>query len=110
MLGPIEVLFLLAVALIFWGLAIVALIVIAENKGRSRHFAWWAVGLGWIGFIIAAVIMLTGPAQTRPGDGGVAAVNPWSACRVALLHHPLRSSTAYAWPVFPGAVRSEAET
>ncbi len=65
MLGPIEVLFILAVALIFWGAAIVGLILIADNKGRSRHFAWWAVGLGWLGFIIAAVLILTGPDQRR---------------------------------------------
>ena len=68
-LGPIEVAFLLFMIGAILGIAIpvVILMAIADNKGRSRHFAWWAVGLGWIGFIIAAVIMLVGSTREQSG-------------------------------------------
>jgi hypothetical protein len=58
--GVAEVLFI-------WGLLIflapaLILLAIANNKGRSKHFVWWAI-LGWLGLLIGAVILLTGPSQ-----------------------------------------------
>ena len=57
--GIVEVLFLLV--LFVWLVPVLVLIAMANNKGRSKHFAWWGVGLGWLGLIIGAVILLTGP-------------------------------------------------
>ena len=42
-LGPIEV-FVLFALMIFWIAPVAILIAIANNKGRSKHFAWWGVG------------------------------------------------------------------
>ncbi len=58
-LGVGEVLFLVAV-LLFWILPVWILIKMAGSKGRSKHFAWWAVGLGWVGFVVAAIIIAAG--------------------------------------------------
>ncbi len=61
-LGVGEVLFLVAV-LLFWILPVRILIQMAGSKGRSKHFAWWAVGLGWLGFIVAAIIIAAGSSR-----------------------------------------------
>ncbi len=52
-----------------WIAPMLILLLIAMNKGRSKHFAWWAVG-SWLGFLIGAIIMLLGPTERRgPGPG-----------------------------------------
>ena len=39
----------------------------ANQRGRSLHFAWWAIGYGTIGFLIAATILITRPRTSETG-------------------------------------------
>lgn len=66
--GLIEVVFLFALGA-FWLAPIAILITMADSKGRSKHFAWWAVGLGWLGFIIAAILIAGGGDRKPPVEG-----------------------------------------
>ena len=49
-----------------WIAPILLLLLIAMNKGRSKHFVWWVVGFSWLGFFISALIMLLGPTRAKP--------------------------------------------
>ena len=48
-----------------WAIPVVILLAMANSKGRSRHFAWWALG-GWVGFLIAAIIIAAGRPYIAP--------------------------------------------
>ena len=56
----------LLIWLVLWLTPVAILIFMAKSKGRSLHFAWWAVFLGWIGFLVAAIIIAAG-ADPRAG-------------------------------------------
>ena len=64
-LGAGELMILAAAVIAFWVAPTLILLAISDNKGRSMHFAWWGIGLGWLGLIIGAIIMLLGPRQQR---------------------------------------------
>ena len=65
-----EALFIIAFAV--WIAPILLLLLIAMNKGRSKHFVWWGVGFSWLGFFIGAIIMLLGPTERRGSGPGEA--------------------------------------
>ena len=49
---------LLLVLLLLWAALIVAVILVANSRNRSRHYAWWAVFLGSVGAVIAMAVIL----------------------------------------------------
>lgn len=55
-----ELLLIILIWLALWLIPVGILLAMADSKGRSKHFAWWAVGLGWLGFLIAAIIIASG--------------------------------------------------
>ena len=59
-LGLAEILFVLLIFVVGVVVPVLILLAMADSKGRSKHFAWWAVGFGLIGFIIAAIIIAAG--------------------------------------------------
>ena len=64
----------LLILLFLWFLPVVVLCAMADSKGRSKHFGWWAVFLGWLGFVIAAIMIAAGV----PG-----AIDRWGAMLVS---------------------------
>ena len=54
--------------LLLWLVPVAIVIGMARSKGRSKHFAWWPVLLGWLGFAVAAVMICAG-ASRKEGDG-----------------------------------------
>ena len=61
-----ELLILLSI-LLFWIAPIALTIAIASSRGRSAHYGWWAVGLGWVGAIIGIVVVLVQAERPQPG-------------------------------------------
>ena len=49
---------LLIVLALLWLLPMLLVWKIAESRNRSGHYVWWAVVLGWVGAIIAMVVIL----------------------------------------------------
>ena len=49
---------LLLVVLLAWLVPIGIVAVVANSRNRSMHYLWWPVLLGWVGFIVAMVIVL----------------------------------------------------
>ena len=48
----------LVLVLLLWVAPIAVVFIVAGSRGRSGHYAWWAVGLGWLGAIIALILIL----------------------------------------------------
>lgn len=48
----------LLLVVFLWLIPIGIIFAMADSKGRSKHFLWWPALLGWLGCIVAAVIML----------------------------------------------------
>ena len=58
-MGWQELLLVLILAAIYFGpIAVVGYV--ARRNDRSLHFIWWPAVLGWIGAVIALIIVLTG--------------------------------------------------
>ena len=60
---------LLVLVLIFWLLPVVLVYFIADSRGRSAHYVWWPIVLGWLGAVIAACVILV--QAERPSAHGV---------------------------------------
>ena len=69
----------LLILLFLWFLPVVVLCAMADSKGRSKHFGWWAVFLGWLGFLIAAIMIAA--ASGRVDGGGHHWLILTTACR-----------------------------
>ena len=71
--------FVLLLVLLFWGALIVAVILVANSRNRSPHYAWWAVFLGWAGAVIAMALILVQaerPASRPPVEPTAPAPGP----------------------------------
>ncbi len=55
--GGGEILLLLA---ILWLVPVGIIFAMADSKGRSKHFCWWPLLLGWLGLIVAAILIAAG--------------------------------------------------
>lgn len=49
---------LLVLVLLLWVAPIVVIVLVAESRNRSKHYGWWGVGLGWVGAIIALILIV----------------------------------------------------
>ena len=47
-------------SVLVWGLPVFAIILVANSRGRSLHYAWW-VALSWPGAIIVIALILLQP-------------------------------------------------
>ena len=55
---------------VLWFLPIAISAIVAESHGRSAHYAWWAVALGWLGAFIAIFLILAqGDNRHAPAAG-----------------------------------------
>lgn len=50
--------FLLIMLIVFWVAPVVLVLLVANSRGRSGHYVWWPIFLGWLGGIIAAAVIL----------------------------------------------------
>lgn len=52
--------------LVLWVAPMVVTYYVAKSRNRSGHYAWWAFALGWLGAIIAMVVVLVQAEKPPP--------------------------------------------
>lgn len=53
----------LLLVVFLWLIPIGIIFAMADSKGRSKHFLWWPALLGWLGFLVAAVLIAAGSSR-----------------------------------------------